>query len=92
MPVISCVAIKFGELVCHLPPPNRHHNVLHTVSRLFKGRTDLGYLNECQGFLTDKGEFLNRQDAYKHAMAHGQVTCRRPGGYDGDELFSEDLW
>jgi hypothetical protein len=97
--VISAAAIKFGDLVCHLPQPARHHDVLRAVKRMFNGRSDEGHMSERQGFITDKGEFLNREQAYIHARECGQGTPRRDASlaegyaaYNGKELFSEDLW
>lgn len=86
------------DLILHVPAPGRHHNVLHSFHYQFSesgvvdpGRTDVSYRGEVQGFLTDTGEFLDRRAAYRHAQEHKQVF-RQPGGYSGDELFSEDLW
>lgn len=97
--MIIAAAIKIADLVCFIPSPARHHNVLHSLMQSFNGRTDRGYMEETQGFLTDSGEFLNRSEAYKHALECGQGTPRRDalifGGkivYDGNKLYSEDLW
>jgi hypothetical protein len=82
------------DLILFVPAPGRHHNVLHSLHHNFKapcGRAPESYAGEVQGFLTDKGEFLDRRAAYIHAQEHKQIL-RQPGGYQGDELFSEDLW
>lgn len=89
---ITAAAIKFGDLVCWLPAPARHHHILRSVVANFKGRSDAGYLREVQGFMTDQGEFLGREDAYAHAHNCKQLLERKPGQYNGNELFSEDLW
>lgn len=39
-----------------------------------------------QGFLTNKGNYLSREDAAKLAFSQGQIT--KPRSY----LLSEDLW
>lgn len=46
-----------------------------------------------QGFITNKGRFLDRQEAWKIAEAAGQII-RRVGGddIDGGTLFSECLY
>jgi hypothetical protein len=88
--VIIAAAIKFGDLVCHVPKPGRHYNVLHKLSNM-GGSYDIRE-TEVHGFLTDEGEFLGRLDAMRHALASGQTLMRRAGGYDGPELSSEDLW
>ena len=46
---------------------------------------------DVQGFLDEDGKFLNRKEAFTLATESGQIR-RRPGGYDGPELYSEDLW
>jgi len=89
---IIASAIKFGDLVCFLPQPARHHHILRSVMSNFKGRTDAGYLGEVQGFLNDEGRFMDRRAAYIEAHNCKQLKPRRVGEYDGDELFSEDLW
>ena len=42
-----------------------------------------------QGFITDKAEFLDRKQAYKHAKKCGQI---KKEGIIGKILTSEDLW
>lgn len=44
-----------------------------------------------QGFIANDGKFYNRKDAYVIAKDANQIV-RKEGGYDGDELFSEDLY
>lgn len=68
-----------------LPAPNRHHNVIHLLaSKGLPGRVK----QDDQGFYTDTGEYLDRQQARKYALRIGQILkadhCR--------DLFSEDLW
>jgi hypothetical protein len=89
--MIIAAAIKIADVVCFIPKPARHHNVLHSLSKSFKGRTDRGYTEEVQGFVTDTGLFLNREDAHQYASQRGQIN-RKNDGYDGSKLFSEDLW
>lgn len=68
-----------------LPAPNRHHNVIHLLaSKGLPGRVK----PDDQGFYTDTGEYLDRQQAREYALRIGQILkadhCR--------DLFSEDLW
>jgi len=42
-----------------------------------------------QGFVTDQGEFLDREQAAIHALNCGQITELK---YGGNILYSEDLW
>jgi hypothetical protein len=89
--MITHVAVKTDDVVWFLPPPNRHHNVLQMISESGCARN---YNTERQGFLIDGETFMGRKEAYIHAMLVGQVTNRREGPeyYQGDQLFSEDLW
>ena len=48
-----------------------------------------GYKELEQGFITDKNEFLNREDAYHHAVECNQIERKNS---DKWPLFSEDLW
>lgn len=95
--MIVAAAIKINDLILTMPKPARHPDILRQIGRLYapEDRPPRSFEQEMQGFITDKGIFLNRRDAYLHAMQCGQGTpCRRrlPHDYDGDELFSEDLW
>lgn len=97
--MIIAAAIKIAGVVCFISAPARHHDILRGMKRGFTSRTDCGYMEETQGFLTDKGIFLNRTEAMQHALECGQGTPRRdtmlfiqPNAYNGPELFSEDLW
>lgn len=97
--MIVAAAIKLGGLICHMPAPMRHHNILREILVNFDKRSYYGYANEVQGFLTDTGEFLNRRDAYEHALECGQGVPRRTAMladnstlYNGTEAFSEDFW
>jgi len=46
---------------------------------------------DVQGFLDSAGRFLRRAEAYTLAEWNGQLQ-RRPGGYQGTDLYSEDVW
>ena len=84
------------DLILFVPAPGRHHNVLNSMIAQFREgaqRRGASYMGEVQGFLTDKGEFLDRRAALLHVKECGQPMLRQMGvGYQGDELFSEDLW
>ena len=43
-----------------------------------------------QGFLDEHGNFLNRTEAYTHAVKHHQITP--PQDVENYILYSEDLW
>lgn len=75
----------------------------HTHSAIIKQLSALGfephtgYKEIAQGFINDNGEFLNRKDAFLHAVQCGQIPRRILNDYYwenivGQELMSEDLW
>lgn len=86
--MITHVAIIRGGTTYSLRAPNRHHDVLFTTLCLFDTSREEG---DVQGFVDDTGRFLTREEAYVIAKESGQLN-RRPDGYDGPKLFSEDLW
>lgn len=78
---------------------DRHHNLFHDYL------IGPSYTTECiQGFVDDTGKFYNRENAAKHAIECKQVVVGianipresdvGPGKYvfDGETLYSEDLW
>lgn len=85
---VVAVACRAGELVLTLPAPARHHNVLRLMTELelFPASP------KDQGFLLSDGSYADRRRALKVATAAGQVFPRKPGQYNGPELFSEDVW
>ena len=87
---ITHVAVKAKGVVHSLPTPNRHANVL----RMMKEDSNRDYGNEVQGFVDEAGNFLNRRDAYELAVSTGQIdrSGHPPNSYNGNELYSEDLW
>ena len=68
---------------------HRHKDARGIMSGL--GFTDYDYRYGMEGFLTDKGEFLDRWEAADHAYECGQLveTAEEPRI---DKLMSEDLW
>lgn len=61
---------------------SRHHNIINSNPK--------GFFYNCeQGFITDKGNFVSREEALKIATECNQII-KRTGG--GDILFSEDVW
>lgn len=69
--------------------PGRHH---HVISSMRSCDVDPELIASAeQGFIDADGKFLNRKAALMRAEETGQLK-RDPKGYDGPELFSEDLW
>ena len=98
--MIICAAVKtsfinhLGKEVTVMITGHRHGDCFETMAKcgvpMPKDRHD-----EEQGFMTEKGDFLNRKDAFKHALECGQLasTIRYfKETRNEDELFSEDLY
>ena len=84
--MITHVAIWRNDTIYALPKPNRHYNVFLLID-------DQDYSMEIQGFLDDQGNFLGRREAYIYAKKISQIARNPdPKLYQGNELFSEDLW
>lgn len=83
--IVAAAMEKFGATVS-LPRPARHHTIIHMLA-------DNGVQTPVtgkQGFLTSEGEFVDRYEARKIALASGQVTEDKL--HHHLQLFSEDLW
>jgi hypothetical protein len=80
---IAAAAILFEGVACVLPPPARHHTILHAIHAL---RPDAIIGPDEQGFVTNIGRFVERPEAKAIAIAAGQTKTTHM------HLFSEDLW
>jgi hypothetical protein len=63
----------------------RHHNIIADIVSKTGDRPVTGE----QGFVTEDGEFVNREDAAKIALSNGQVKELK---FNSKLLFSEDLY
>ena len=77
--------IKSGFVVCG----RRHHNCF-TIKAMLQGVGRTNYINEVQGFLTNKDRFVDRQEAMIIAVLANQIIERT--GSRPDTLYSEDVW
>lgn len=75
---ITHVAIMTPHGIRSLEKPNRHHNLFATY----------GKLEGTQGFLTNTGRFVDREEAWFIAREAGQLKIVHKSGF----LFSEDVW
>lgn len=98
--MITHVAVRSERVVYSLPAPNRHHHILWVLAKR-KGLPNVPEVSDealmvaapsagdnSQGFLTDQGEYLEREPALKHAIACGQIVKSKWG----NQLYSEDVW
>ncbi len=84
--MITGVAIKVDEKLYFASKPYRHNDIFQMIKR--DGHEGyVGGANSSQGFITDKGEFLDRWNALKHAREYGQIPFKTD-----TRLYSEDLW
>ena len=83
---IAGVAVKVNGVMYAMGAPNRHHDVIRYI--FYRG---VQPLVQDQGFMDTNGKFLTRKQAMLLAKLTGQFK-RGPDGYQGPELFSEDLW
>ncbi len=96
--VITGVAIRSDEVVIKLPKPNRHHHCFaycKAVLGVHATKNGIGVKAKNQGFITDKGVYLDRMQAMKHAKKCGQELIPHPDGSTqqwNHPLFSEDVW
>lgn len=82
------VCILYNGKIYNLPKPNRHHNVIQEIAKI----NGVGINGpDKQGFYSKDIAFIGRTFAMQIALQTKQLK-RKPGGYTGDELFSEDLW
>lgn len=89
MKQIVGVSIIYDGVMHQLPRPNRHP---HVIQKIYE-ENGVGIAGpDEQGFVLDDGTFIGRRDALILAKQNGQLLPRSPGQYQGDKLFSEDLW
>lgn len=87
-PQITHVAIMYEGVLYHMPKPCRHHHVIREIA----AHNGVGIQGpDTQGFMDEDGKFYTRRAAFVLASDNGQLK-RREGGYQGPELYSEDLW
>ena len=95
--MIVAAALWYDGLILTMPRPNRHRDIIrkfYSVVHDYDASLDFE-----QGFINNNGVFYTREAAYKHCQAIGQPLTRRiallesyQNVYNGEELFSEDLW
>ena len=96
--MIVCAAIKLIDLdkdkflvICG----HRHSNCYEMIPQLDEKWRIIQRRKIVQGFMNHKGEFLDREEAFKHVQEIGQ--CNETQRYywedhNQNELYSEDLY
>lgn len=82
---IVAAAIERAGVVCFVPRPGRHSDVIRKMA----GMGVPIPINGREGFVTDEGQFVTRRVALGIAEIAGQLL---PGKGVSGELFSEDVW
>lgn len=84
---VAAAAVLHDGKVYTLPPPARHHTILHMMY-------EQGIRQDAtteQGFVLSDGDFCTRKAAYIVAEMAGQILRHTSNG-DQTVLYSEDLW
>lgn len=84
--ICICVAIVTddGQII----RGQRHHDCIRALADRSLKST---YKNEKQGFITSLNRYVTRKEGMDLQLAAG-IKSADPGGYRGDELYSEDLY
>lgn len=85
--VCICAAIRLSN--GYIVRGHRHNDCLRTIAGMqidFKRPTLAD-----QGFMTSSNRFVGRELALR-LQIEAEVESVRPGGYIGNELYSEDLY
>ena len=86
VPVAAAVKTSSG-LIYTMPPPHRHHHILHAVHEARNAEGLIIGLGT-QGFLMSDGTCADRVTAAKAALDSGRISrLAHP-----PNLYSEDLW
>jgi aryl-alcohol dehydrogenase-like predicted oxidoreductase len=83
---IVAVAHRWMGLTFSVPAPGRHHNVIHAMADA--GIPMAARSPAVQGFLTNRGRWVDRKEGAAIAIAGGQIPALRWP----PDLYSEDLW
>jgi hypothetical protein len=83
--MITHAAIKHNEVVY---TGKRHSDIMKEI---MKAHPEIKHFTKYQqGFVTDRGEYLTRKEAFVYAIIHKQV--RQENLINKNILTSEDLW
>ena len=88
--VIVAAACKYGDVI--ITGARHYDNVMRTQLNAFSEDSQVRMMNRgevIQGFIDNRGDFHDREDALVIALAANQVRFKHEPEY---ELFSEDLY
>lgn len=83
--LIVAAAIRCNGVIVVAERPGRHANCINWLHRL-------GVQHNDHGFMTNRGRFVDREEAARIVVASGQGTTRDFGPEYARRLFSEDMW
>jgi hypothetical protein len=83
--IVAAAVQTNGGLIISMPPPARHHTILQEHSKL----SNWVFGSNKQGFLTNLGRYVGREEALKIALDAKQIEAPK---FQPHHLFSEDLW
>lgn len=91
--MIICAAVKFyvKKTDKYVVVPCLRHLDAHSIM-YYVGLDDEDCCNYKEGFITNNGDFLDRQEAYQHALECGQLPKNIREHSFNQTLFSEDLY
>lgn len=87
----ACAAIRMPDGVTFAGL--RHHSCLMMINYAWGGNCPFPKGDWEQGFMTTRGQFVNRREALMMRLKEGLPSASIDGrGYRGNELYSEDLY
>lgn len=86
---IVSAALSIDDFIVTKPAPARHHHLIQCAFT-WGGRELTTWARAKQGFLTNRGRFVDRVEGM--TIARNAKQYGRGNTYTGEELFSEDLW
>lgn len=92
--MLICAAVKFHIEKTDqnvIIPCLRHHYAYEIIRDLGFNPRD-GYTVIEEGFIDNKNNFLNRKEAYVHAIECGQLSATVRHNIKDNTLYSEDLY
>jgi hypothetical protein len=84
---ITEAAVIYECVTYSLPPPNRHHNLIHMLYEKMGKRMMI--VCDSQGFMTSEGRYVGRKEALVIAKKANQLLPRHQ---HETELFSESIF